>query len=114
MLAYTNRFLGLASVVRALHSAWKTSHEPVLWEQIVSLRKRIQIIKQMQIAGVLSLMMCIVSTTLLLFDYQTGGFISFGASLLLMLLSLGLALREIQMSGRALDLLLKDVKCLEK
>ncbi len=113
MLAYTNRFLGLASVVRALHSAWQTSHEPVLWEQIVSLRKRIQIIKQMQVAGVLSLMTCIVSTSLLLFDLQLGGFLSFVASLVLMLLSLGLALREVQMSGRALDLLLQDVKCRE-
>jgi hypothetical protein len=111
LLAYTNRFLGLASVVRALHSAWKTTREPVLWAQIVSLRRRIQIIKHMQTAGVLSLMLCTISTLLLLLDLQPGGWITFSLSLLLMALSLLLALIEIQMSGRALDLLLQDVEC---
>lgn len=111
MLAYTNRFLALASVVRGLHANWKTTQEPMLLAQINNLRKRIRIIKQMQAAGVLSLMMCIISTTFLLFDQQTGGLISFALSLLLMLASLALALLEIQMSGRALDLQLQDVKC---
>jgi hypothetical protein len=56
MLAYTNRFLGLASVVRKLHETWRTTQEPLLLAQIQSLRRRIQIIKHMQTMGVLSLM----------------------------------------------------------
>lgn len=43
MLTYTNRFLGLASVVRNLHAAWSTNHEPVLLAQIRSLKQRIKI-----------------------------------------------------------------------
>jgi len=114
MLAYTNRFLGLAAVVRGLHTNWQTTQEPMLLAQIRSLRKRIHIIMHMQTLGVLSLMLCVASTTLLFFDRQTGGQITFGISLLLMLASLTLSLVEIQMSGTALDLQLRDVKCREE
>ncbi|MDH4454518.1 MAG: DUF2721 domain-containing protein [Verrucomicrobiota bacterium] len=114
MLAYTNRFLGLASVVRGLHASWQNTQEPLLLAQIRNLRKRIQIIKHMQTLGVLSLMFCVASTTLIFFDRQTGGQLTFGVSLLLMFGSLALSLVEIQMSGTALDLQLQDVKCREK
>ena len=114
MLAYTNRFLGLAAVVRGLHANWQTTQEPMLLAQIKNLRKRIHIIVHMQTLGVLSLMLCVASTTLLFFDHQTGGQITFGISLLLMLASLTLSLVEIQMSGTALDLQLRDVKCREE
>jgi len=113
MLAFTNRFLGLAAVVRGLHANWQTTQEPMLLAQIQSLRKRIQIIKHMQTAGVLSLMFCVASTTLLFFKQQAEGQITFGVSLILMLASLSLSLVEIQMSGTALDLQLRDVKCRE-
>lgn len=114
MLAFTNRFLGLAAVVRGLHANWQSTQEPMLLAQIRSLRKRIQIIKHMQTAGVLSLMFCVASTTLLFFKQQAEGQITFGASLILMLASLSLSLVEIQMSGTALDLQLRDVKCREQ
>jgi len=111
MLAYTNRFLGLAAVVRGLHANWQTTQEPMLLAQIRSLRQRIQIIKHMQTMGVLSLMFCVASMTLLFFGQQTGGQIAFGVSLILMLASLALSLVEIQSSGTALDLQLREVKC---
>lgn len=114
MLAYTNRFLGLASVVRGLHASWQSTQEPMLLKQIQNLRKRIQIIKHMQTLGVLSLMLCVASMTLLFFGHQTGGQITFGVSLVLMLGSLTLSLVEIQMSGAALDMQLRDVKCREE
>ena len=111
MLAYTNRFLGLAAVVRGLHANWQTTQEPMLLAQIRSLRQRIQIIKHMQTMGV---MFCVASMTLLFFGQQTGGQIMFGMSLILMLVSLALSLVEIQKSGTALDLQLRDVKCREQ
>jgi hypothetical protein len=113
MLAYTNRFLALANVVRNLHASWRTSHETVLLDQIQNLRKRIQIIKHMQTLGVLSMMFCVVSMTLLFFENQPLGQITFGISLVLMLGSLALSLTEIQMSGTALDMQLRDIKCEE-
>ncbi|MBL9133346.1 MAG: DUF2721 domain-containing protein, partial [Verrucomicrobiaceae bacterium] len=114
LLAYTNRFLGLANVVRGLHANWQATQEPILLAQIHNLRKRIQIIKHMQTWGVLSILFCVVSMALLFFGRQTGGQITFGLSLLLMLGSLTLSLVEIQMSGKALDLQLQDVKCREE
>ena len=111
MLAYTNRFLGLAAVVRALHANWQSTQEPILLAQIRSLRKRIQIIKHMQSLGVLSMMLCVVSMTLLFFGNQPLGQVAFGISLLLMIGSLALSLTEIQMSGAALDMQLRDIKC---
>ncbi len=110
MLAHTNRFLGLAGVIRSLHANWRTSGEPMLLDQIDSLRRRIHIIQHMQMLGVLSLMVCIVSMTFLFFDNQFWGQITFGLSLLLMFASLALSLVEIKRSRIALDLHLQDVK----
>lgn len=114
LLAHTNRFLGLASVVRGLHATWQGTQEPMLLRQIQSLRKRIRIIQQMQTLGVLSLMLCVVSMALIFFDRQPGGQVTFALSLVLMVGSLGLTLVEIQMSGTALELQLRDVKCREE
>jgi hypothetical protein len=112
MLAYTNRFLGLASVVRKLQADWAASQEPVLLPQIQNLRRRIGIIKHMQSLGVLSMMLCVVSMALIFLNWQLGGKAAFVASLGLMLASLSLALVEVQLSGRALDIQLRSVKCL--
>ena len=114
MLAYTNRFLALANIVRGLHATWQSSHELVVLEQIQNMRTRIGLIKNMQMLGVLSLMMCVVSMSLLFFEKQIGGQVTFGVSLMLMLGSLTLSLMEIRLSGRALDLQLRDVKCREE
>ncbi|MDZ4289358.1 MAG: DUF2721 domain-containing protein [Prosthecobacter sp.] len=109
MLAHTNRFLGLASVVRALHATWRTSGDPVLVAQIASLRRRIGIIKKMQALGIVSILLCTFSMAFIFLGYQAGGHITFALSLASMTASLILSLREIQLSGTALDLLLHDV-----
>jgi hypothetical protein len=114
LLAYTNRFLGLANVVRKLHADWVTTQEPVLLEQIHNLRQRIRIIKHMQALGVLSIMFCVLSMAFVFFGAQTAAQAAFGASLLLMFGSLTLSLVEIQMSGTALDMQLRNVKCREE
>ena len=109
LLAYTNRFLGLAAVVRTLHATWRTSGDPLLVEQIENLRRRIGIIKRMQAMGILSILLCTLSMASLFFGFELGGQLTFAISLLTMTFSLVLSLREIQMSGTALDLLLRDI-----
>lgn len=109
MLAHTNRFLGLASVVRALHATWRTSGDPLLVAQIESLRKRIGIIKKMQALGISSILLCILSMAFIFLGYQAGGQAAFALSLATMTASLVLSLWEIQLSGSALDLLLHDI-----
>src|SRR4051812_44221967 len=59
MLAYTNRFLGLASLIRNLHQRWTESHDVVLVAQIENLRRRLGLIRRMQALGVLSLLVCV-------------------------------------------------------
>jgi len=110
MLAYTNRFLGLASVIRSLHANWRSTGEPLLVAQIESLRYRIRIIQHMQTMGVLSLMLCVISMSFLFFDQQVCGQVFFALSLLFMFGSLALSLVEIQKSRIALDLHLQDVE----
>ena len=109
LLAYTNRFLGLATVIRSLHATYKTTGDPVYLGQIQNLRKRIRLIRDMQLCGVLSILMCTVSMLCLFQGWIAAGKVTFGVSLLLMITSLVISAWEIQMSVGALDLQLKDI-----
>ncbi|MBX3687714.1 MAG: DUF2721 domain-containing protein, partial [Rhodocyclaceae bacterium] len=57
LLAYTNRFLSLAQVIRQLHSSPERG-TPVVDRQIPGLKLRIVMIKYMQGLGVLSFLLC--------------------------------------------------------
>ena len=54
MLAYTNRFLTLATIVRNLYDRYKSNHDENLLGQIANLQYRVYLIRRMQIVGVLS------------------------------------------------------------
>jgi hypothetical protein len=110
LLAYTNRFLGLANVIRKLHSDHHTSPNQVYIDQIVNLRRRIRIIRDMQTLGVGSLLCCTICMLTLFAGWQVAGKAIFAASLLMMCGSLTLSLIEIRMSVGALDLQLKDME----
>lgn len=109
MLAYTNRFLGLASVARHLLEVHGDMPDKSVQYQIHNLRQRIQLIRYAQVVGVLSLVMCTVSLFLLFVGNQFLAQLAFGCALLLMVASLMLSLREIHMSARALDLALEKM-----
>jgi len=110
LLAYTNRFLALASVARSLHATYRSSHDEAYLEQIQNLRKRIRLIRNMQFYGVLSILLCTVCMGLVYLDWGLAAKAVFAASLLSMIVSLLLSLREIALSGGALDLQLSDVE----
>jgi hypothetical protein len=110
MLAYTNRFLGIAKVVRDLYAEWRDSRDPTLEAQIESLRRRIRLIRSMQAMGVLSMIACVVSMGFLFFGYQMGGQLAFLLSLVLMVISLAYSFWEVALSGRALEILLGKMK----
>jgi hypothetical protein len=109
LLAYTNRFLAVASVIRQLHSQMQQGN-PQFADEIRSLRRRVALIRQMQGVGVLSLFFCVLCMFLLFAGWLVAGKIAFGIALLLLLWSLGLSVREIQLSGEALDLHLRDLE----
>lgn len=114
MLAYTNRFNTLAAIIRDLYKQYKTDQDDNLLAQISNLRYRIYLIRNMQIAGVLSLLLCMVSMFALFEGWVTVSKWSFGVALLLMIVSMLLSLRELLISVGALELLLKDMETLGK
>ncbi len=114
MLAYTNRFLTLATIIRGLHDRYKNNEDDNLLGQIVNLRYRVYLIRNMQIFGVLSLLFCVISMFALFAGWVPGGQWAFGIALILMIVSMLISLRELQISVGALDLLLVELEDEEK
>lgn len=114
MLAYTNRFLTLATIIRNLHDRYKAQDDENLLSQIANLRYRVYLIRDMQIFGVLSLLFCVVSMFALFAGWTAGGQWSFAIALILMIISMLISLRELQISVGALDLLLVELEDDEK
>lgn len=110
LLAYTNRFLGYAQLVRSLYEKFIQNPDTVLLAQIKNLRKRLNLTKNMQILGVLSLFFCVASMFLIYIDFQTAASWVFGIGLLLLIISLALSAWEILISVKALDLHLKNME----
>ena len=99
LLAYTNRFLALTAIVRQMDSSGEVEHE---FYQVKNLRKRLNYIKKMQYFGVSSLLMCAISMLFLFLEMAFIGKISFGISLVSLIISLLFSLLEIQISLEAL------------
>ena len=108
-LSYNGRFLALATLIRSLHKEWEKNGDESIYAQIQNLRERLELIRWMQICGATSFIMAACSMTLLFFRCPTGGHLSFGASLILLIGSVGLLLRENAISVRALEMQLKSV-----
>jgi hypothetical protein len=109
LLAYTNRFLALASRIRTLYDRYQSSHQPGLVAQIASLRTRVNLIRLMQLYGVLSLFLCVLCMFFLFAGLVIMGKVLFGLSLLSMLVSLAVSTREIHMSTQALNIQLESL-----
>lgn len=110
LLAYTNRFLALAQLVRNLHALYKQNPDSVLLGQIKNLRVRVHIIRYMQISGIVSLLLCVLSMFLIYIGEGIWSEAIFGVALLLLIASLALSVWEIQISVKALDLHLSDIE----
>ncbi|HLP39616.1 DUF2721 domain-containing protein [Lacibacter sp.] len=111
MLAYTNRFLAIASLVRKLHDEYvKVEDRNLLHKQISNLRTRISLIRNMQALGVLSFLLCIICMYLIFREFDAASKWVFALSLLSLLTSLIFSLFEIILSTRAIDVELSDME----
>jgi hypothetical protein len=110
MLAYTNRFLSLANLVRKLHCDHKEKPDPLILREIGNLRHRIHLIRGMQTVGVLSMLLSVMSILALFAGFALSAKLLFGLSLTLMMASLALSVWEIQISVHALDMHLHDLE----
>lgn len=114
MLAYTNRFLSYAQLVRTLKDRYSENPDALTAAQIANLRKRLTLTRNMQWLGVGSLLLCVVTMFAIYIGFQALASWIFGLALLLLIASLGISVREIQISIRALDIYLNDIEKMEK
>jgi hypothetical protein len=109
-LAYTNRFLHLAALVRQLHRDWVERQDDCLRAQIDNMRKRLALIRWMQLLGAISILLCVVAMVAVMIEANLTGWITFFAALLFMGASLVCLILEIACSGGALKILLDRVE----
>ena len=114
LLAYTNRFLSYASVVRALKEKHQQTHDPKDIAQIANLRKRLYLTRSMQILGILSLLLCVIAMFFIYVSWQIFAAWIFGIALLLFAASLCVCIWEINISVKALEIHLEDISSKEK
>ena len=109
LLAYTNRFISYASLVRTLKEKHQQTHDPKDVAQIANLRKRLYLTRTMQILGLLSLLFCVVSMFFINISWQIIAAWIFGIGLLLLAASLCVCIWEINISVNALEIHLQDM-----
>lgn len=107
LLAYTNRFLTLAQLIRKLADE---ERDEVARRQIMMLRKRITLTKRMQMAGVFSFLLCTLSMFALFLSLKLLGMLLFGVSLISLSVSLVFSLWEVKISTNALNVQLQDIE----
>ena len=109
LLAYTNRFLTIAQIVRSLKKNYEDNHNKSILLEIKNLNLRLTLIRYMQLFGVMCLFLSVFAMLLLYVSQETIGIYIFGASLLCLLISLGISFWEISISVNALRVHLKDL-----
>ena len=110
LLAYTNRFLTLANLIRELHKSYKANPEQIILAQISNLRYRVVLIRNMQVYGIASFFLCVLCMFVLFAGQELLGKLIFGVSLIALMVSLGISFREIQVSVDALNYRLSDLE----
>ncbi len=115
LLAYTNRYLALANLIRKLHDEYMRGEKNhLLLKQIRILRVRINLVRQMQALGVLSFLCCVITMYGVYMQWLQAVKYVFALSLISLLASLIISLVEITQSTKALELEISDMEELEK
>lgn len=118
LLAYTNRFVAIANVIRELKKSYENNRKEIILKEIENLKFRIQLMKLMQLFGVKSLFLSVLTILLLFINFSLYEIINlkiltniiFNISLLCLLISLGISIIEIFISNKALKIHLSDLQ----
>jgi hypothetical protein len=112
MLAYTNRFLAIASLIRKLHEEYnkKESDSTIIANQIQNLRQRINMIRRMQTFGIICFILCVLTMYFIYLELFAIAHILFATSLITFMISLVISFVEIQLSTKALEIELSDME----
>ena len=111
MLAYTNRFLAVAALIRNLHMRHKANDDEIdLPTQIKYLQFRLQLIKNMQFLGVTSILFALVSVAMVHIGRPQYALAAYVVAVIMLAASLVISLVEIRQSTNALEISLRDMK----
>lgn len=99
-------FLIVCPIVRQLRDRYMENPSDITEAQIENLRKRLNLTRRMQGLGIASLFFCVVSMFLIYIGLQLFSAYVFGLALILLIASLGVSFREIQISTRSLEIYL--------
>lgn len=110
LLAYTNRFLSYAQLVRTLKDKYMEDQSALTKAQILNLRKRLSLTRNMQMLGVGSLLLCVATMFLIYVGLQQISAYVFGVALILLIISLTLSVMEIRISAKSLEIYLSDME----
>ena len=110
MLACTQRFLAMTSLIRGLHDRYLQSPNPLVLQQIRNLRFRLSLVRHMQVLGAISLLLNTATIFALFIALDTLARWLFGIGLLLTLGSIGLSVWEIHISVRAIDIQIQELE----
>ncbi len=109
-IGYTNRFMSIAHLVRNLKDKFLTTHDVQVLRQITNLRRRIILIRNMQLLGISALFCSVLSIIAIYFRHQHTGEFFFGLGLILLSLSMIAAVREVLISVDALHIELSQIE----
>lgn len=113
LLAYTNRFLVIAQLIRSLSGSMDDTNRRTVFRQIATLKRRVYLIRVMQIFAVASFLLCTISMFLIFLEHPRIGSWLFAISLLSLSISLVYSLWEISISTQALNVILDDLEIQE-
>jgi hypothetical protein len=109
LLAYTNRFLAVATLIRKLADDYRKREDKQIADQIRNLKFRLRLIRDMQLYSIIALFLSVLCMFFLFNGQEQIGKYIFGISLISLLISLGLSMREIYISTRALSIQLSNI-----
>ncbi len=110
LLAYTNRFLVTAQLIRQLHVKYQDGARDEVTRQISNLRQRVLLIQRMQAMGVVSFLLCALSMLLVFIELIPIAKVIFGLSIFMLVLSLLVSLHEITISTKAIEIEMEDME----
>jgi Protein of unknown function (DUF2721) len=113
-IGYTNRFMSITNLVRSLKDKFLETHDEQLIRQITSLRRRVILIRNMQLLGISALICSVLSVISIYFKFQQYGELFFGIGLVLLSFSMIAAVREVLISVDALNIELSNIEELKE
>lgn len=115
MLGYINRYVGTAGVIRNFKKDFDAGYKHTnLAQQLAILKKRIELSRLMITLAAVALLLACLSMFLIFENWQLGGKLSFGASLVAMIGSILFSLYETTLSNRSLFIEIDDMQKREK